>query len=738
MEIQLLINALWKKKWILTLVPILVVICAFVIQLFGTWNFKSSAQLGTGITMNDDLIEQSTRFNAYEIQVTFTNVIEMIKSRAVLNQVSYLLLYHDLNSSNKPFRIPSDKELSKKLNFELDKNRDIFIELLKGKIETQTPIDPNIVLEKNLEQLIKLYKYDYETIENELEIKRVNISDYIEIAYLSEDRHLSAFVVNTVCQQFIMYYTSLRENKSNISLESLISIVEQRKKYFDEKVEQLNSFRDNSNIVNSSLESQTRLRQVEKYEEEVAAEQLKMRGLELTLASLNIRLKEAEGVTGTEINKQIIDLRKNINRLNERYILSGQQNQNLLDSVTIYRNQLQRALNLASESAKATPTEVNTLREKRDQAQVELEISRENIRSLRNILESIRSNLNKNSSNEALSIALEKEIEAARTEYLAAQSRYNEAKEKLVTNRISIYQAVIAEPAEKAESRKTIIFMLFSGILSFSICAFVIIVLEISDNTIRTPQQLKKISKMEVAGTIRYLPKELIVQGWQLFNGSNSKNLEVNILSHDISKIRFEIESKNAHVLLVTSTKRGEGKTFFIMSLANSLSLIHKRVLIIDTNFRNNDLTLLLTAKGNISLVIDYHRENVRQITDGNDIDEEKNNYYKNNLITRTSNQMIDIIGSNVSPFSPSELISGRDFKVLMEWLKVQYDCIILEGANLNEFSDSRELIKFVDLVIPIFSTTTALSDDDKESLIFLKSITKPVLSVLNKYRINY
>jgi Mrp family chromosome partitioning ATPase len=106
------------------------------------------------------------------------------------------------------------------------------------------------------------------------------------------------------------------------------------------------------------------------------------------------------------------------------------------------------------------------------------------------------------------------------------------------------------------------------------------------------------------------------------------------------------------------------------------------------------------------------------------------------NLITRTSNDFVDIIGSKTSPYSPSEVIPVGDFKVLLEWLKVRYDYIILEGAALNDFSDSRELVRFADLVIPVFSANASLTDEDKESIDFLASLREQLgPAILNNFQ---
>src|SRR6185436_3674117 len=69
-----------------------------------------------------------------------------------------------------------------------------------------------------------------------------------------------------------------------------------------------------------------------------------------------------------------------------------------------------------------------------------------------------------------------------------------------------------------------------------------------------------------------------------------------NIFRESIRKLRYEIERSGKKVFLFTSTKKGQGKTTLIMALSYSMSLSKKKVLIVDTNFCNNDLTVRLDA----------------------------------------------------------------------------------------------------------------------------------------------
>jgi Mrp family chromosome partitioning ATPase len=124
---------------------------------------------------------------------------------------------------------------------------------------------------------------------------------------------------------------------------------------------------------------------------------------------------------------------------------------------------------------------------------------------------------------------------------------------------------------------------------------------------------------------------------------------------------------------------------------------------------------------------------NVKLLTSNVDVAGESQQT-NSNIISRTSDANIDIIGSNIGSESPSEILAGRDFKGMLVQLRTHYDYIFLEGASLNDFSDTKELLTYVDKVVTIFSANSVLGATDRESIDFIKSLNDTFLgAILNK-----
>lgn len=57
-----------------------------------------------------------------------------------------------------------------------------------------------------------------------------------------------------------------------------------------------------------------------------------------------------------------------------------------------------------------------------------------------------------------------------------------------------------------------------------------------------------------------------------------------------------------------------------------------------------------------------------------------------------------------------------------------------LEIPQLNDYADSRELARYASKVVPIFSATAGISQKDKESIEYLRSLDDRLMgAVLNK-----
>lgn len=162
---------------------------------------RGSAVMGIA-DKTSQLIDREQPVRGSEMEHTFDNLIQSMKMKPVMDQVSYALLSHDLTvPPDSFFRAPSGelKILSvankqKVAAFLTQKQRDI---LLTG--PTNKRYQARL---KSVNSMVRDMKYDASSLLEKLRIERLGNSDYLEVEYEAEDPRLTAFVVNALFAKF--------------------------------------------------------------------------------------------------------------------------------------------------------------------------------------------------------------------------------------------------------------------------------------------------------------------------------------------------------------------------------------------------------------------------------------------------------------------------------------------------------------------------------------------------------
>jgi capsular exopolysaccharide synthesis family protein len=151
--------------------------------------------------------------------------------------------------------------------------------------------------------------------------------------------------------------------------------------------------------------------------------------------------------------------------------------------------------------------------------------------------------------------------------------------------------------------------------------------------------------------------------------------------------LSFQLKSDITNVICVTSTIKGEGKSFVSHNLAMSYSALGKKVILVGADLRNPQIHKFMGVKReNIGLTTYLSDENF------NDID---------SLITNaTTDGGLDYLLTGAIPPNPSELLMRPRMKDLLEVLKQSYNFIIIDSAPLLLVSDTTALLPTCDSVV--------------------------------------
>ena len=724
MDLIFFFRALLKRKWVLIIVPLVAVVAALLLTIDYQRLYKSNAQLATGFTINEQVKFTDERFNLYEADVKFNNVIETLKSSKVIGFLSYRLMVHDLDADKVPFRILEESDEKRELLNTVDLNtaKQTFQARLDS-MELLTSFDPE---EKKLFELLKLYEYDYTSLMDMLFVDRLNRTDYVEVRFFSEGPQLSAYVVNTLCDEFLRYYNSLRSERSVETITTLANLVAQKRKELSEREEALRTFKSTERVLNVEAESASQVGKIAEYETALSEARQRVQALTLSINDLNERINEMsfsrQGLLASSANSEILSLRDQINELNKQYISTGSKNEELLERISDLRDQLQLRLAETSSSQIVDEegekvTKATLVNRKRD-LDIERTIAQERALTLESKISGLKYSMGTYASKEARISALEREVALASQEYLSAQDKYNTALNVSLSTGNTIRQTLEGQPAVEPERSKRLITTALAGITSLVLCVLAVVFLEYVDVSVKTPSNFKRQTGLNLIGLVNKLNLKK-ANFKNILLDKVRKNEEEDLFRDVIRKMRFEIDNSQAKTILFTSSAPYVGKTTIIHALAHALSLGKKKVLIIDTNFTHNSLTKLLRAEP----ALGSHLSNNTEVMDAGALSRH---------ITQSYIPNVSILGCYGGNYSPSEVFPEDDFlSNLLSAVADQYDYVFLEGAAMNQYTDAKELSKHVKGVVAVFAADATIKQPDQETIEFFKGLNGRFVGVV-------
>ena len=156
------------------------------------------------------------------------------------------------------------------------------------------------------------------------------------------------------------------------------------------------------------------------------------------------------------------------------------------------------------------------------------------------------------------------------------------------------------------------------------------------------------------------------------------------------SSLRLNEESKNAKILVTTSTVPGEGKSFISSNLALTFANHGERTLLLDA-----DLRLPNVAKS-LQLENDYGLLN--HVDKGVSLDE---------LIIKEVYPNLDVLPTGGKSKNPTQVLNSAKFEAMLADLRERYDRIVIDSPPLGAVSDALNLLPLVDGVIYVVKFNT-------------------------------
>ncbi len=153
------------------------------------------------------------------------------------------------------------------------------------------------------------------------------------------------------------------------------------------------------------------------------------------------------------------------------------------------------------------------------------------------------------------------------------------------------------------------------------------------------------------------------------------------------SKLRFYTDEnkKDGQIIIVSSTIKGEGKTFCATNLALTKASLGERTLLIGADLHNPQIHTYLNVEKNHAGLVNY-------LVDSN--------YDWKKAILRFEEVNCDILIGGQIPPNPAQLLNNGNFEKLLNEAKKVYDNIIIDTPPCLLVSDTLRLSPLADLLI--------------------------------------
>lgn len=156
------------------------------------------------------------------------------------------------------------------------------------------------------------------------------------------------------------------------------------------------------------------------------------------------------------------------------------------------------------------------------------------------------------------------------------------------------------------------------------------------------------------------------------------------------SSLKLNDESKNAKIILATSTVPSEGKSFVSSNLALTFANHGERTLLLDADLRLPNIASSLQLENDLGM-LDH-------IEKGISLDE---------VIISEVYPNLDVLPTGGKSKSPTQVLVSAQFEAMLADLRDRYDRIVIDSPPLAAVSDALNLLPFIDGIIYVIKFNT-------------------------------
>jgi len=709
MDVNLLLKSIWQKKWLIV-ICILGVLVSVII-----FNQLSSPIYEVRTTIifehSNDAMDTISPFRPLDKSI-INNELEKIKSVSLVEDVIESLPEDIVNSFPVPKKKPADfnpkryftERIRKNISAENIVGSDVIIIKTKANSQKTAVVLAHTITEvlkkrnlntryqsisnvrKLIEDQLKIYEQKLRTAEENLR----DCKEKGEIAYIDQE---STEILKRITEAEILY------NKARANRDAS----EKRLQYLQNKLSD-----DRQKLLPTITEITSPM-----------VKQLKNELIDLEMQYTRLKVQNY-----AENHAKMLELKSQIDRTKQKLInetLKISRGDNIIDPLSQIQQRMEEIVSI----------------------EVEVQTHRAQEKTLEKIIKDYENELSTMPEKELTLVRLVRDKEVNDKIYTLLMEKREEARiheaEKFGNIRVLDPPQIPEKPIWPKKLLNLILGLFFGLILGLGLAVFI----EYTDNRLRTAEQIRKITDLNVVGTIPKLRKGLnatlksyrIGRGktnrntlsGKLISSHNPKSVEVEAFRTLRTNLQFSGLATTTKTILITSCMPGEGKSLITANLGIAVAQLGLKTLLIDADLRkprqhslfnkerkpglsNIIFAEQITPSSNQNIMdveTASHEDITNKLQPGYQNENENENsdvildYIKTEkIIHHTQTSGLDLLSSGSIPPNPADGLALPIMRRIVNLLKKQYNVVLLDSPPINVVVDASLLSSMVDGVL--------------------------------------
>ncbi len=279
--------------------------------------------------------------------------------------------------------------------------------------------------------------------------------------------------------------------------------------------------------------------------------------------------------------------------------------------------------------------------------------------------------------------------------YLQEKKEETEISRESVISNSSVIDRATPTSDPVSPNRNTI--QIMAILIGLGLPALAIFVMEVLNDKITSRFDIEKITAAPIVGEIGHS-----FQSNALVVNSSTRGMVAEQFRIIRSNLQYILSNKEKSVILTTSSMSGEGKSFISTNMGAVLALAGKKTVMLEFDIRKPKLLSNLGMKKGEG--ISNYLVGKAKLEDLIRPVPEHDNLF--------------VLGCGPIPPNPSELLLDKRVEEMFDWLKANYDMVVVDTAPVGMVSDALTLSKFADATLYLvrqghtFKKQIALIDD--------------------------